>query len=54
MTRTVDFATIAEGLGLVRSPRRAVLDDLPLAEQRLDAIEQLLEDLMARLEEHRA
>jgi hypothetical protein len=53
-TIPVDFATLAEGLGLVRSARHAVLDDPPLAEQRLDEIEHLLEDLMARLEEHGA
>ena len=46
-TIPVDFAMLTEGLGLVRSARRAVLDDSPL-------VEQLLEDPMARLEEHRA
>jgi hypothetical protein len=53
-TIDVDYPTLAEGLGLVRAARRRILDDPPLAEQRLDELEQLLEDLMARLEEHRA
>lgn len=42
-TIPVDCATLAEGLGFIRSARRAVLDDPPLAEQRLGEIEQLLE-----------
>ena len=51
-TVTVDYRWVAEALGLVRGGRRYISDDPALAERRLDELEGLLEDVMARLEEH--
>jgi len=50
----VTYGELAEGLGLVRSARRGVDADPALALARLDELERLLEDWMARLEEHRS
>ncbi|MGO9899952.1 MAG: hypothetical protein ACLP0J_09710 [Solirubrobacteraceae bacterium] len=51
-TVSVDYRWLAEALGLVRAGRRHISDDPGLAERRLDELEGLLEDVMARLEEH--
>jgi len=48
----VDYRWLAEALGLVRAGRRNISADPDLAERRLDELERLLEDVMARLEEH--
>jgi hypothetical protein len=53
-TVAVTYAELAETLGLTRAARRHVDADPELAVRRLDELERLLEDLMARLEEHRS
>lgn len=50
---TVSYRELAEAIALTRGARRLVADDPDLAHGRLDELERLLEDLMARLEEHR-
>jgi predicted transcriptional regulator len=50
----VTYAELAEMLGLTRAAGRHVDADPGLAVRRLDELERLLEDLMARLEEHRS
>jgi hypothetical protein len=50
---TVSYRELAEAIALTRSARRLLADDLDLAHGRLDELERLLEDLIARLEEHR-
>ena len=51
-TVSVDYRWLAEALGLVRASRRDIGADPDLAWRRLDELERLLEDVMARLEEH--
>ena len=50
---TVSYRELAEAIALTRGARRLVADDPDLARGLLDELERLLEDLMARLEEHR-
>jgi len=50
---SVEYRELAEALGLTRAAWRNLTGDPALAERRLNELEQLLEDLMARLEEHR-
>ncbi len=49
----VSYQQLAEAIALTRGARRRLADDPQQAEERLDELERLLEDLMARLEEHR-
>jgi hypothetical protein len=49
----VEYRELAEAIALVRGARRNI-EDPEMAFRRLDELEQLLEDLMARLEEHRS
>lgn len=51
---SVDYRELAEAIALVRGARRNIDDDPEMAFRRLDELERLLEDLMARLEEHRS
>jgi hypothetical protein len=50
---TVSYRELAEAIALTRGARRLVADDPDLAHGRLDELQRLLEDLMARLEEDR-
>ena len=50
---TVSYPQLAEAIALTRGARRRLADDPQQAEDRLDELERLLEDLMARLEEYR-
>jgi hypothetical protein len=51
---TVSYSQLAEAIALTRGARRRLADDPQQAEERLDELERPLEDLMARLEEHRS
>jgi hypothetical protein len=52
-TVRVDYAWLAEALGLVRSASRNIAADPELALHRLNELERLVEDRMALLEEQR-
>jgi hypothetical protein len=51
---SVEYRELAEAIALVRGARRNIEDDPEMAFRRLDELERLLEDLLARLEEHRS
>jgi hypothetical protein len=50
---SVEYHELAEAIGLTRAAARNLTADPELAARRLEELEQLLENLMARLEEHR-